>query len=505
MESAASRSTRPLAAGVSLLRIIVTGAAFFAAALAGTAQASSGFFGSAGASGAPRLEPDPRAAAFAAAPERLPWETALDLALWASGAEGPALDSARGAARTLVADFLASLPAAAPDAAKAEAALSFLHRTALKSYSERQTRLDVLLSGGRFNCVSSAALYLVFATAAGLDVRGVSAPDHAFCSVLVDGGSVDVETTNPYGYDPGTRKEFHDSFGRVTGFAYANPRDYRSRRELGGKALLSLILTNRVADLEAAGRYAEAVGLAVDRAALLPGDPEVRNDLLGRLLNHAASLAKAGREAEGLAWAERARAAYGDDPKWVEFEASAANNLVVRLARRGAWAEARAALARLGSRLSPAARAELAASLADGELSAAASAASTAESAEAVLRAIEAASERGELAPVRARELGTHAALREASRLSRAEGHEAAAKYLEGLSFAPGLLPAADAAALTYRANRKAELHNAFARLFNAGRWEEAREAAAAAVRAYPDDARLARDLATAEKAIAEK
>ncbi|MDR3174091.1 MAG: hypothetical protein LBU19_07570, partial [Treponema sp.] len=58
-----------------------------------------------------------------------------------------------------------------------------MHREFLRSYSAMQTRLDTLLSNGRYNCVSSAVLYLILARSQGLDVRGVAARDHAFASL----------------------------------------------------------------------------------------------------------------------------------------------------------------------------------------------------------------------------------------------------------------------------------------------------------------------------------
>ena len=67
-------------------------------------------------------------------------------------------------------------------------------------------------------------------------------------SVLVNGQQIDVETTNPFGFNPGARKDFTDSFGKVTGFAYVPPGNYSDRRSIGEKELLSLILYNRVSE-----------------------------------------------------------------------------------------------------------------------------------------------------------------------------------------------------------------------------------------------------------------
>ncbi|MDR2370681.1 MAG: hypothetical protein LBD71_04310, partial [Treponema sp.] len=223
----------------------------------------------------PSLEPDGRAAVYAGAGPDYSWELLAEIGLWASGS-GPAdsgtdqarlIERIRAGAAELKADPL--LPA--DPAERGEYVLSFMHKKFLKSYSLIQTRLDTLLENGRYNCVSSAVLYLVLAQSAGLDVRGVMTKDHAFASVNINGELVDVETTNPYGFNPGNRKEFHDGFGRLTGFAYVPAANYRDRSAITPIELVSLVFSNRIADLEKRGRFAEAVPLAISRAALLEG------------------------------------------------------------------------------------------------------------------------------------------------------------------------------------------------------------------------------------------
>ena len=108
-------------------------------------------------------------------------------------------------------------------AALAERALTFLHKNLFTTYSVQQTRVDTALETGVYNCVSSAVLYLILARSVGLSVGGVRTADHAFCSVLVNGQQIDVETTNPFGFNPGAKKDFTDSFGKVTGFTMFRP------------------------------------------------------------------------------------------------------------------------------------------------------------------------------------------------------------------------------------------------------------------------------------------
>ena len=121
-----------------------------------------------------------------------------------------------------------------------------------------------------YNCVSSAVLYMLAVRDLGIEVEGVRTSDHAFINVVIGGRSIDVETTNPYGFDPGGKKEFKDSFGRVTGFAYVAPGGYGDRKTISGRELVGLILSNRVAALERKGSFSEAARLGADYAALCP-------------------------------------------------------------------------------------------------------------------------------------------------------------------------------------------------------------------------------------------
>lgn len=444
------------------------------------------------------MDARPEAYVFSAAP--LSWESLLSAALWAS-TEGDA-SRARADISAAVGELRAS-SASLGERDKAEAALAFMHRRFLRSYSERQTRLDLLAANGTFNCVSSAALYAVLAAAVGLDVSGVVTKDHAFCAVRVGTELVDVETTSVHGFDPGTKKEFQDAFGRTTGFAYVPPRNYRERSSIDLRGLLSLILSNRVSDLESAGRYREAVGLAVDRWAMVGGGRgEAWDDLVGRLVNYAASLAKAGREAAALSWAARAVDAYGTHPRWEEFTHSAANNYLVKLLRSGGNAQARAELTRLAPLLAARSIKELDELVSDSELAAAAEAAASDQGFEAFLSAAAAARRAAAVPDRRIREIEVFAALRRTESISRSRGWAAALVEIDRLIGLLGAERRLEDARRAYRNNRVSELHNAFASLFNAKRYEEARAAVLAALAEFPSEPRLRSDLDLAERAL---
>jgi hypothetical protein len=245
----------------------------------------------------------------------------------------------------------------------------------------------------------------------------VAARDHAFASLRQGDESWDVETTNPYGFDPGSRREFHDQFGKVTGFAYVPARNYRDRTAISPLELVSLILHNRIAEAESRGRYAEAVSLALNRAALLEGreNPAVsdfftdpRQDLNDRILNYGASLLNGGKEEEGLAWAAYAEPVYsgaGTDKRWREYVNALISNHTTKLCRGGRFDQARAFLADTESLQDDESRRRLGTLVTNAELTSLVNTVRQDGEAAEILRRIDAAESTGLLPSSRVREL----------------------------------------------------------------------------------------------------
>jgi hypothetical protein len=322
----------------------------------------------------PRLVPDEKAALFSHSGDYT-WEELRDIALWASWTNDPAprrsIDYAsliNQAVTRLTTELAALDPEQRDDPRiRAEYVLTFLHKNYLTRYNSPQTRLDTILISKRYNCVSSAVFYVILAKAVGLDVAAVVTKDHAFATVRISspGGNVeliDVETTNRYGFDPGNRKEFHNAFGDVTGFAYVSPKNYRDRAEINTLELVSLILSNRVTELEQTRRFGDAVPLAIDRAALLSRRDPVPNatlfaspatDVRNRIFNYGADLLNGRKEADCLRWADTAAPLFPDDDRWTTFTDSAVNNMVSKALQSQKPDEAAAILEKEGHRLSP--------------------------------------------------------------------------------------------------------------------------------------------------------
>ncbi len=151
---------------------------------------------------------------------------------------------------------------------RAEALLLILHNSIFKKYREEETRLTILYNDGIFNCVSSSVMYMYMAEKAGITIVPVATPDHAFCSIYVNDQIIDIETTTKYGFNPGEKKEFTNAFGDITGFSYVPPGHYTKRWDVSDKELLGFILSNQISLLQRQQKFDQTVPLAMTRNAL---------------------------------------------------------------------------------------------------------------------------------------------------------------------------------------------------------------------------------------------
>ena len=159
-------------------------------------------------------------------------------------------------------------------------------------------------------------------------MKGVQTPDHAFCVLTVPGREIDVETTSPFGFDPGTSKQFTSSFTKTTRFVYVPPGDYARRRTITEKGLVSLIMHNRAVALQREGRNLEVLRLAVDRLAAFPGADSTAF-LADAAANLLADLSRRGDWSGALSVAENAAGSAGSEPRIAELTRTAGHNYVV--------------------------------------------------------------------------------------------------------------------------------------------------------------------------------
>jgi len=470
----------------------------------------------------PRLAPDPLALEFfqrGTQGSGFSWQDLAEISIWASGGNGSALQRIHA----LAASIPASPDFPAAERERADFILTYLHRNVFRGYSLLQTRVDTIFTNGRFNCVSSAVLYMVLAQSVGLRVSGVKTIDHAFVMVHIGGEDIDVETTSRHGFDPGNRREFHDEFGRVTGFAYVPAGNYHDRQTITPIELVSLIMSNRISMAETARRFAEAVPLAVDRAALLAGigggaplpprassvtpffeDP--KNDLMNRLFNFGAFLLNSGREEETLRWATFASAVYPDEVRWQEFFTAAVNNRLQRFVRSNQIAQARAFLDEHGASLTPENYADLDSVLFDTELLSRANGIRNAQDGDNLIATLVDARSNGRIDNRRSDELLTFAVQRTASVLSSPPSRDwlAAINYIEAAIERFGSNREWEQSLQTFRNNRATEFHNRFAAAWNRRNFEEAQLILDEGLAEFPTNRQLLTNQETVNRQMAQ-
>jgi hypothetical protein len=397
----------------------------------------------------PRLDADPQIVYWEQNLNDSDWHALFLLAWNLSGGSG---EQAALSSFSPLVDELSVLTAGRDDQTKAEMVLEFMHTRLLKRYALYQTRFDGMLSSGLYNCVSSAVLYTILGTAAGLDVEGVKTVDHAFCSVKTGDARVDVETTNIYGFDPGTRKDFHDNFGKTTGFAYVPPGNYRDRTQISRKELFSLILSNRIVEYEQSRQYGAAVGLSIDQWAFSGNTSDSAFTVMqGEMINYGSQLVAAGMETQALAWADAAVQKYGSSAQWDSFIQYASDAQLV------------AALNRVKKTMKEP------------------------EFLEQVTRARQA-----RLVPeTRIRDVEIAWYLYKIDQTARTRGWQAAYAAATEVRAAAGSDSRLDAALSTCRANAFAELYNKAATAYNSRHYDEAKKLTEAAIAAFPGETAL--------------
>lgn len=409
---------------------------------------------------APLFEPDPLILAASAGSGPLPLGELTALALRASGFSTADLPTAQARLDALLSDlrhYLAVHPAQG-EAARAEATLAYLHGSVFRVYDARATTIADILANGRYNCVSSAVLYLIAMRMFGIEAWGAKTTDHAFCVVRAGGREIDVETTNAYGFDPGTKREFSDRFGRTTGYSYVPPGNYALRRAIGERELVGLILSNRLAFAAEANRYEEALSLGADYA-ILAAAGDGRKVLIDCVDNLAAWMARGGDNAGIEELARTALARLGPDPRLSSLLGTAVHNRLVVMAGGTDWMAAVAAT-----------KAAFAEGLIDRR-------SHDSLLAYAYGNAANALGNKGDW-------LGAAALADEGARQTPTD-------------------PSLARAAAAFRQNFVAVTHNRFALLFNKGDYAAAASAIEEGLRLMPGNPSLLSDLETARKALA--
>ena len=171
---------------------------------------------------------------------------------------------------------------------RGEALLKFLHAGVMKSgYEAEQTSFADVFESNKHNCVSSTAMYYVVGKALGLDVKLISIPGgflmagHACCD-LVDGDRrIEVEPTNPDGFD------WVKKMNEPGVFTIGPQPDRKAGHEVDALELAAAIFSNRLASAVRAEppRRAEAASYGIRSLMLAPCDEHIVHNAVSVFTN----------------------------------------------------------------------------------------------------------------------------------------------------------------------------------------------------------------------------
>ncbi len=144
----------------------------------------------------------------------------------------------------------------------------------MAGYDWYQSRLSTLLETGKYNCISSALLFVVLARYFDMPVEGVVLPSHVFVRMTApDGKIIEIETTSKTGFDWVHDENYYKS--RATAWfvsrslAQSTYEDYKKRRIMEPYRLVCYNMTNQhtapsVMKTEDIHRLKEMIGYVLD-------------------------------------------------------------------------------------------------------------------------------------------------------------------------------------------------------------------------------------------------
>jgi len=228
----------------------------------------------------------------------------IDAMLWSSGIEDQA---ARSKYREQFEKVVAAAKSAAKDAKndreRGERLMKVLHDGVMKEgYSLNQTSFAAVFDEGKFNCVSSSAMYLLAGERLGLKIVPISIPGKPFVPGhatldMVDGSTrVQVEPTNPDGFDWGTKSKRPGVI--IIGFV----PDRKEGHESDALGIAASIYTNRGVALnqEKPPQRMAAIRCDISALAFDPTDATATNNLTSAFVNWGPELAKEKKFAEAV-------------------------------------------------------------------------------------------------------------------------------------------------------------------------------------------------------------
>jgi len=228
----------------------------------------------------------------------------LEAMLWASGiGDEAARKKYRDQFEKLVAAATSATKTAKTDRERGELLMKHLHSGVMKKgYSLTQTSLATVFDTGEYNCVSSTAMYLLCGDRLGLKLAPLSipgkpfVPGHAALDMLDGAARIEIEPTNPDGFDWGTKSKRPGV--RIIGFV----PDRKLGHPTDALGIAASIYTNRGVAMNKERPPQHAAALRCDAAALAldPTDDGATNNLVSDFVNWGLALGKSGQAEDAM-------------------------------------------------------------------------------------------------------------------------------------------------------------------------------------------------------------
>ena len=248
---------------------------------------------------------------------------------------------------------------------RGEAILKLMYREVLKKYSLQESSISVMFQKGLYNCVSSTLLYVALAKEAGLETVVYKTTDHCFCAVKAADRLIEVETTNPYGFDPGTKKALPAQKNGGSSWAVIPQKSYQNKIIVSDRVLASLVGGNISTLAMKSNDYRLAVPLAIARYELTRKEEttaaqQVKEEFDIVATNYVSHLQRQGRMLAALEWMEAAIGKWGISDIWQDCIDMVVRNSVVQYLNQKQAQQAQQVYATWEQRLSAKTRDEVA-------------------------------------------------------------------------------------------------------------------------------------------------
>lgn len=250
-------------------------------------------------------------------------------------------------------------------AERGEAVLRLMYRDVLKKYVLTESSITALFQEGQYNCVSATLLYVALAKEAGLETVIYKTTDHSFCAIKTEDRLIEVETTNPYGFDPGTKKAIPAQKKGATSWAVIPQRYYNNKQIISDRVLASLVGGNISTLAMKRNDYALAVPLSIARYEFTYKEDttaakEVKREFDVVATNYVSHLQRQGRPLAALKWMAAALAQWESSDIWQDCIDVVVHNSVVSYLNQSKVEQAQEIYAGWSQRLTERTREEVA-------------------------------------------------------------------------------------------------------------------------------------------------